>query len=162
VTLPFAVVEENCAPEDAPQKTSVSWDGSPLRILLVENDRINILVGTSLLKKLGLGVTVAQNGRECLAALKEDTFDLVLMDINMPEMNGSEALREIRRNEQDTDLHQRVIALTAYSLREDKDTFLKEGFDGYVSKPMADSELVREMKRVLKQEYYIKREENHG
>ncbi len=152
VILPFGVVEEISATKDAPQKTGVSWDGSPLRILLVEDDRINILVGTSLLKKLGFGVTVAQNGRECLAALKEDTFDLVLMDINMPVMNGSEALLEIRRNEQDTDLHQMVIALTAYSLRDDKDKFLNEGFDGYISKPMASSELVREMKRVLKQE----------
>jgi CheY-like chemotaxis protein len=149
VTLPFAAVIESVALQEIPQKEIVSWDGPLLRILLVENDQVNITFGSSLIKKLGHEVAVAENGRECLAALENDRFDVVLMDINMPVMNGEETLREIRRKEQETDLHQKVIALTAYSLRGDKERFIDEGFDGYVSKPMAVSELVREMKRVV-------------
>ncbi len=155
VNLPFSLVEEHGTIEDYPQKTAVSWDGLPLRILFVEDDKLNIIFGTSLFQKLGFDAVVARNGRECLAALenaalKNAVFDIVLMDINMPDMSGEEALRKIRSNEQrDTTLHQKIIALTAYSLRGDKDGFLEQGFDGYVSKPLAISELVREIKRVL-------------
>ena len=148
VTLPFTAVKESVAPQEVPQKAKVSFDTPPLRILLVENDQVNITFETLLLKKLGHEVAVAENGRECLSAMKQGTFDLVLMDINMPDMNGEEALREIRRNEQETDLHQKVIALTAYSLHGDKERFMQEGFDGYVSKPMDIGELIDEMKRV--------------
>ena len=132
-----------------PKKTTVSLDGPPLRILLVEDDLVSITFSTSLLRKLGHEVIVAENGTECLIVLENGLFDIVLMDINMPDMNGEEALREIRRNEQETSLHQKVIVLTAYSLRGDKDKFLEEGFDGYVSKPIAVVELIDEMKRVL-------------
>jgi len=149
VTLPFTVVEESEVTEATHQKTAVSWDGPPLRMLLVENDPINITFGTSLLNKLGHEVIVAANGRECLAALEQGTFDLVLMDINMPQMNGEETLSEIRRNEQETHIHLPVIALTAYSLRGDEERFLDEGFDGYVSKPFEIRELIVEMERVL-------------
>jgi two-component system CheB/CheR fusion protein len=136
VTLPFTAVKERTATEDSPQKTTLCWDGPAIRILLVENDQVNIILGTSLLKKLGHEVIVAENGKECLVALNQGTFDLVLMDINMPNMNGEEALCEIRRKEQDAPLHQKIIALTAYSLSGDKKRFIEEGFDGYVSKPM--------------------------
>ncbi|HIJ87754.1 MAG TPA: PAS domain S-box protein [Desulfuromonadales bacterium] len=149
VTLPFTAVEERVAPHEIPQKANASWDGPPLRILLVENDQVNILFGTALLRKLGHEVIVAADGRECLTVLEKGGLDIVLMDINMPDMNGEEALREIRRIELETHLHQKVIALTAYSLRGDKERFLDEGFDGYVSKPMAVSELMLEMKRVV-------------
>ena len=149
VTLPFTAVIERVVPNETPQKAKVSWDGPPLRILLVENDQVNIIFGTALFKKLGFYVTVAQNSRECITVLENGGLDIVLMDINMPDMNGEEALREIRRNEQDTSRHQMVIALTAYSLRGDKERFLQEGFDGYVSKPMDIVELIDEMKRVV-------------
>ena len=148
VSLPLTAVNKGFATEDAPQTASVSWDGQALRILLVEDDQVSITFKSSLFQKLGFDVTVAKNGRECLSALKNDRFDVVLMDINMPDMNGEEALREIRRIERETHLHQKVIALTAYSLRGDKERFFDEGFDGYVSKPMAVSELVRELKRI--------------
>ena len=121
-----------------------------MRILLVEDDLVSITFSTSLLRKLGHEVIVAENGRECLIVLENGLFDIVLMDINMPDMNGEEALRGIRRNEQETHLHQKVIALTAYSLHGDKDKFLEEGFDGYVSKPMEVGVLIDEMRRVLR------------
>ena len=74
---------------------------------------------------------------------------MVLMDIQMPVMNGEDALLEIRRREQGTARRQLVIALTAYSLRGEQERFLKAGFDGYLSKPMDINNLVHEMKRVL-------------
>jgi len=149
VNIPFAVAKGNGVNKEASKKTTVSWDGPPLRILLAEDDETNITFATSLFRKLGLDAKVVKNGRECLAALEQGRFDLVLMDIQMPVMNGDEALKEIRGKEQTTSLHQPVIALTAYSMRGDKERFLEEGFDGYLSKPLEARELVSEIKRVL-------------
>jgi len=148
VTLPFSVGSEISTIPTAASK-SVGWDGPPLRILYAEDDEINIKFGSSLLNKMGHDAVVVMNGRECLTALEQGKFDLVLMDIQMPVMNGQEALREIRAKEQGTMDHQLVIALTAYSMRGDMERFMGEGFDGYVSKPLITTELVAEMKRVL-------------
>ena len=150
MNLPFSAVEESVTHQEAPQKATISLDGPPLRILLVEDDLVSITFSTSLLNKLGHEVIVAANGKECLAVLETGVFDIVLMDINLPIMNGEEALLEVRRNEQGTPLHQKVIALTAYSLRGDKEHFHEAGFDGYVSKPMEVEVLIDEMKRVLR------------
>ncbi len=148
VNLPFAYVQEAGTAAETRQKAKFSWDGPALRILFAEDDAINITFGTSLLKKLGHEVVVAKNGRDCLAALEDGMFDLVLMDIQMPVMTGDEVLREIRRKEQGISLHQPVIAQTAYALRGEKERFLDEGFDGYVSKPLDIQELISEMMRV--------------
>ena len=149
VNLPFPIGKGTSTDHENKIIISARWDGPSLRILLVEDDEINNTFGTSLLERLGLDVTSVMNGRECLATLERKTFDLVLMDISMPIMNGEEALKSIRLKEQETHLHQPVIALTAYSLRGDKERFLKEGFDGYISKPLEAKELVCEMKRVV-------------
>jgi PAS domain S-box-containing protein len=149
VTLPFFTVKDAAVIQETPKRTMTDWDGPPLRILFVEDDQVNISLGRSLLKKLGHEVTVAENGRECLSVLEQAPFDLVLMDIQMPVMDGEEAIREIRTKEKKTFLHQPVVALTAYSLRGERARFLAAGFDGYVSKPLAVTELVGEMKRVL-------------
>jgi response regulator RpfG family c-di-GMP phosphodiesterase len=72
--------------------TEKTWDGAPLKVLFVEDDQINIIFGTALCKKLEFDVMVVKNGQECLAALEEGGFDLVLMDIQMPIMSGEEAI----------------------------------------------------------------------
>jgi PAS domain S-box-containing protein len=149
VTLPFSVVKGVNVDHEAPTKAMASWDGPPLRILLVEDDQINIILGTSLLKKLGHDAITVENGRICLETLAQGEFDIVLMDIQMPVMSGEEALKEIRRKEQGTSFHQMVIALTAHSLHGDKERFLEEGFDGYLSKPLETGELTGELKRVI-------------
>ncbi|MEI6209205.1 MAG: ATP-binding protein [Desulfuromonadales bacterium] len=149
VTLPFTVGRDAATFEVITSKTTVVWDGPPLRILFVEDDKVSITFGSALLKKLGFDCTVAENGRECLTALESDSFDLVLMDIRMPVMNGEETLREIRTHEQGTTTHQPVIALTAHSMRGEKESFLAQGFDGYLSKPLITRELVGEIKRVV-------------
>ena len=148
LVLPFAI-SKNIEVEPIQQVVLV-WDGPKLRILFVEDNPINTAYGAALFRKLELDVVLAENGRECLAALDHNDFDLVLMDIHMPVMNGEEALREIRTKEQNTLKHLPVIALTAYALHGDKERFMQEGFDGYVSKPIIIGELIDEMKRVLK------------
>ena len=97
----------------------------------------------------GHEIMTAENGEECLEALDRVQFDLILLDIQMPVMNGREALRAIRTKEEGTSSHQRVIALTAHALHGEKEKFLAEGFDGYLSKPMEQAELINEMKRVM-------------
>ena len=148
VTLPFLVVRNDVTEDDSKDTTVVNWDEVPLRVLFVEDNPVNIKFGTTLLRKMGHDVVSVENGLECLVALKNGTFDLVLMDIQMPVMNGEAALREIRRKEQGTSFRQMVIAVTAYALRGDNERFLREGFDGYVSKPFKANELIFEMKRV--------------
>ena len=148
LSLPFTV-SKNAVAQTVHSTAAIVWDGPSLRILLVEDDQITILFGTSLLKKLGHEVIAVENGRECLAAMEQGTFDLVLLDINMPVMNGEETLKEIRKKELRTSLHQPVIALTAHSLSGDKERFIEEEFDGYVSKPLEIRELICEMNRVL-------------
>ena len=106
---------------------------------------------STLLAKHGHEAVMAENGAECIVALESGTFDLVFMDVQMPVMNGEEALGKIRAKEQGTSTHQKVIALTAYALRGEKDRLLGEGFDGYLSKPLEIIKLVSEMKRVLEQ-----------
>jgi CheY-like chemotaxis protein len=102
-----------------------------------------------MLGKQGHQVVLARNGRECLVALKRESFDLVLMDIQMPLLNGRDALRELRKWERGSFVRQPVIALTGYALHGDRERFLEEGFDGYLSKPFKAKGLVCEMKRVL-------------
>jgi CheY-like chemotaxis protein len=150
VTLPFVVGTNTNLPQSSPSTTISFADDPPLRVLLVDDDQVNIAFSASLLKKLGHSVTTAENGRQCLAELEKGVFDIVLMDVQMPVMNGEEALHDIRTQERGTAAHLPVIALTAYSMRGEKERLLKEGFDGYVSKPLYINELVKEMKGALR------------
>jgi len=147
--LPFIIGRSSRVLEQIPQKALFLWDGPPLRVLLVEDDQTSSNFGISLLHKLGHTVVSVDNGRKCLNELVHDSFDLVLMDIKMPEMDGEEALSEIRKNERKTSHYHRIIAVTAHSLRGDRERFLRLGFDGYLSKPLETKEIISEMKRVL-------------
>ena len=114
----------------------------PLKILLVEDDRINSLMVRRLLEKMKHTVTDAANGIEALHCFAEGEFDLVLMDIQMPEMNGIEAIREIRKTERfGSKSSVCAIALTAYAMAGDREKFLSEGFDEYLPKPVDMEEL---------------------
>ena len=112
-----------------------------LRILLAEDNQVNQRLATRLLEKRGHHVTVVENGREALNALEDSTFDLVLMDVQMPVLDGIEAVTEIRSREIDTPFHQRVVALTAHAMKGDKERYLAAGMDGYLSKPIRHQEL---------------------
>ena len=149
VMLPFSEARADVPGGDSKDEAALSLEGAALRVLFVEDHEVNIKSGTTMLGKLGHHVVLAQNGQDCLAELKKGAFDVVLMDIQMPVLNGREALRQIRAEELGGDRHQPVIALTAYALRGDEERLLREGFDGYLSKPFRASELVSEIKRVL-------------
>ena len=113
----------------------------PLKILLVEDNPVNQKVAAGVLQKGGHRVTLAINGKEALAILQLTTFDLVLMDVQMPEMDGLEATAAIRRYERRTGRHMPIIAFTAHAMKGDRDRFQAAGMDGYVSKPMRLPEL---------------------
>jgi signal transduction histidine kinase/CheY-like chemotaxis protein len=149
VTLPFTVDSTASVVVETDIPVNCIGELPPLRIVFVEDDQVNSTFGISLLRKLGLAVTVVENGRECLEALKHGSYDLVLMNIKMPVMSGEDALSAIRSYEQKTGFHQPVIAFTAYSLRGDKERFLAAGFDGYLAKPLRINEMIHEIKRVL-------------
>jgi PAS domain S-box-containing protein len=124
-------------------------DGVSLRVLLVEDNLVNQKVAAAVLKKRGHQVTVATNGLEGLRAVISGTFDVVLMDIQMPVMNGWDATAAIRAREWLTGMHLPIIAMTAHAMKEDIDRCLAAGMDGYISKPFQIDVLVKELDRVL-------------
>jgi two-component system sensor histidine kinase/response regulator len=119
-----------------------------LRLLLVEDNRVNQKLATRLLEKMGHRVTLAVNGREALALLKPDSFDLVLMDIQMPVMGGVEATQKIREAERQSGGHVPIIAMTAHAMAGDADKYLSAGMDGYISKPVRAGFLRAEIDRL--------------
>jgi two-component system, sensor histidine kinase and response regulator len=108
----------------------------PVKVLLAEDNVVNQRVAVGLLMRRGHAVTLVNNGREALAALERDTFDLVLMDLQMPEMGGLEATAVIREREQRTGRHMRIVAMTAHVMTGDRERCLAAGMDGYLSKPI--------------------------
>jgi CheY-like chemotaxis protein/anti-sigma regulatory factor (Ser/Thr protein kinase) len=120
-----------------------------VRVLLVEDNAVNQMVAESLLERRGFDVVVASNGREGVDAFQRERFDLVLMDIQMPEMDGFEALAAIRAIEEPTGRHTPVVALTAHALKEDRERCLAAGMDDYLSKPIEAAKLYEIIRGVL-------------
>ena len=118
-----------------------------LRILLAEDNAVNQRLATRLLEKRGHRVTVASNGREALEALQKETYDLVLMDVQMPELDGMEATTKLREREKIHGGHQPVIALTAHAMKGDEERCLAAGMDGYLTKPISPQELDKVLDR---------------
>ena len=113
----------------------------PLRILLADDHPINQKVAAGLLERMGHAVTVVADGRAALQAWREGRFDLILMDIQMPEMDGFETLAAIRAIEQQSGNHGPIVALTAHAMSGDRERCLKAGFDEYLSKPIRSDRL---------------------
>ncbi len=108
-----------------------------LSVLLVEDNAMNLLVGRRMLEKFGVTPDTAGNGHEALAALKQKKYDLTLMDIQMPEMDGLETINRIRRGEEGILAPRaRIIALSAFTLPNEKERIMSAGFDGYLEKPL--------------------------
>jgi PAS domain S-box-containing protein len=113
----------------------------PFRILVVEDNAVNQKLVSRLLEKRGHTVMVVGNGREALAALEKEPFDVVLMDVQMPEMDGFEATAAILEQEKVTGAHVPIIAMTAHAMRGDEERCLQAGMDGYVAKPIQPQNL---------------------
>jgi CheY-like chemotaxis protein/signal transduction histidine kinase/HPt (histidine-containing phosphotransfer) domain-containing protein len=124
-------------------------EGAQLRILLAEDNVAAQLVGKKTLERIGHTVQVASNGMEVLQMLKEGEFDLVLMDVEMPQMDGLEATRAIRKREAASGHHIPILAVTAYATKEDQRRCLEAGTDGYLSKPVSPEKLVAALERFL-------------
>ncbi len=120
-----------------------------LRILLAEDNAVNQLVARRLLEKRGCDVTIADNGAIALDKLEQQPFDLVLMDIQMPDMDGFEAAAAIREREKSTGGHIPIVAMTAHALKGDEEKCLAAGMDAYASKPIRTSELFAAIEKAL-------------
>jgi two-component system, sensor histidine kinase and response regulator len=122
-----------------------SAGGVSLRVLLAEDNAVNQRLAVRLLEKRGHQVEVVANGREALAAWEKGSYDLVLMDVQMPGMDGLEATMALREKEREKGggPRQQVIALTAYAMKGDRERCLAAGMDGYLSKPIRSQELDR-------------------
>lgn len=141
-------------PEDHSLITRYSLQTAPsearsLRVLLAEDNLINQRVAKGLLEKRGHRVVLAENGREAVQAVGRETFDLVLMDIQMPEMDGIEAVTQIRAAERETGRRHPVFALTANAMTSDQELCLAAGMDGFLSKPIRIAELDRVLEHHL-------------
>jgi len=121
----------------------------PLRILLAEDNRVNQLLAVRMLEKQGHKVVAVQNGREALDAISSDTFDVALIDVQMPDMDGLEATRLIREKELETGKSRLpLVALTAHAMTGDRERCLAAGMDGYVSKPINPRQLFAVIREV--------------
>ncbi|EMG35804.1 PAS domain S-box [Desulfocurvibacter africanus PCS] len=126
---------------------TVRPDARTLRVLLAEDNEINRFLAVELLKGLGHEVTTVQDGRQALEVLAKERFDLVLMDVQMPQMHGDEVTRRIRAGEAG-DPNVPIVALTAYALKGDRERFLAAGMDDYLAKPIDMEELGRVLARI--------------
>ncbi len=116
-----------------------------LRVLLAEDNFVNQQLVLAVLEKQGHRAVAVANGAAALRAVQQETFDLVLMDVQMPEMNGLEATRAIRHWESERGGHVPIIAMTAHAMKGAREDCLHAGMDDYLSKPIQVSELVRVM-----------------
>lgn len=112
-----------------------------LRILLAEDSVVNQKLAVALLQRQGHAVTTAANGREAVDAIAREPFDVILMDVQMPEMDGLEATAAIRGNQLASGVHTPIIAMTAHALKGDRERCLQAGMDGYVAKPIRPQDL---------------------
>ncbi len=120
-----------------------------IHVLLAEDNSINRKLAVQLLTKRGHTVTSAVNGREAVAALEKESYDAVLMDVQMPEMDGLTATRVIRERERGTGRHTPIIAMTAHAMKGDREKCLEAGMDGYVAKPIKPTELYGALESVI-------------
>lgn len=131
-----------------------------LKILLAEDDKVNGIVISRILKEAGQNVTHVADGAEVIRQLEKEKYDLILMDIQMPDMDGLEAVRAIREIEKETHEHIPIIAVTAHALKGDREKYLSQGMDEYVSKPLQIDDLLNKISRLI--ESLAEREETDG
>jgi PAS domain S-box-containing protein len=152
-TVHFTVrcgVPQPAAATAEPRRAAPPASFPGLAVLLAEDDRVNRIAATRFIERLGCVVTCAKNGREVLKLLRTGDFACVIMDIQMPEMNGIEATRAIRTSaELGAKAQIPIVAMTAHAMPGDREQFLTAGMDGYVAKPVEMEELVRVLAQAL-------------
>jgi CheY-like chemotaxis protein len=121
----------------------------PLRILLAEDSLVNQKLAIGLLEKFGHSLVVAENGQQALAQYSANVFDVILMDIEMPLLDGLQTTLAIRQRERASGQHIPIIAMTAHAMKGDRERCLAAGMDAYVSKPIRVSELLDALRSAL-------------
>ncbi len=124
-------------------------DRMPLRVLLAEDNPVNQRVAARLLEKWGHVVVLAEDGARAIEEFQKQRFDLILMDVQMPKMDGVQATAAIRQREKITGIHIPIIAMTAHAMEGDRERFLESGMDGYISKPIHSRELFEAIESLL-------------
>jgi CheY-like chemotaxis protein len=140
-----AVLGSKAEADPGPTQTSGAVNLG-LKVLLAEDNLVNAFVASRRLEDWQCAVTIAENGADALKALESESFDVVLMDISMPVMDGLQATKEIRQREESSGLHIPIIAITAYALKGDRERCLAAGMDDYMAKPINFSELLEKLR----------------
>jgi len=146
--IPFVPGEGRVSPEETSERSD-RGASSGIRILLAEDNAVNQRLATTLLERMGHSVVRASNGIEALAALEREPIDLVLMDVQMPGMDGYETTARIREQERSTGRHLPIVALTAHAMVGDRERCLEAGMDDYATKPIRPEELAAVLQRRL-------------
>ena len=122
---------------------------SGIRTLVVDDEPMNLVVASCLFRDYEMVVDTAESGREAVKKVRENQYDLIFMDHMMPEMDGVEAMKLIKGIASDTGIEMPVIALTANAVSGAREMFIKEGFDGFIAKPINTSDFERVVQRIL-------------
>jgi CheY-like chemotaxis protein len=147
-TLRVATTEDSSSERQAMEAATADTHAA-LQILLVEDSPVNQKLANAVLQKAGHLVTIANHGREALEIWRSQAFDLILMDIQMPEMDGIDATQAIRIQERTGGGHIPIIAMTAHALKGDRERCLEAGMDEYVSKPIHAKRLLETIQAVM-------------
>ena len=147
--IPFGVRQIEAVGGKSGDRMPLRWEGAPLKILIADDHGINLKFSVLTFKRRGHEVATAGNGREALEQWEKGAFDIILMDVQMPVMDGVAAMQAIRSKENGSGRRTPIIALTAFALVGDQQRLLELGFDGYVSKPVDVDLLFAETSRVL-------------
>jgi len=123
-------------PENAPDRSAISASHRSLRVLVAEDNPVNQRLVVRILEKLGHSVVLANDGHQAVTAILREEIDLVLMDVQMPDMDGLQATRAIREHETKTGRRHTIVAMTAHAMKGDEERCLEAGMDGYLSKPI--------------------------
>ena len=148
VELPLTVHARSGATAVPQPEPAALPTGKRLNVLVAEDNKLNAETTIAMLKRMGHQAVLVADGRQALAQSNTAAFDCILMDVQMPVMDGRSATASIRQQEQAIGGHIPIIALTAHALRGDRERFLAEGFDGYLAKPVTLQELADELQRV--------------
>jgi two-component system, sensor histidine kinase and response regulator len=136
-------------PEVAPPAAGRLASRDGLKILVVEDDATNRLLATNILKRNGYAVAIAKDGLEAVAMVSGESFDLILMDVQMPNMNGLEATATIRKLEETSDQRTPILALTAHAMEGDRERCIDAGMDDYLSKPIHARDLLAKIHTLI-------------
>ena len=157
-TLPFNPSSSTRSTTDSNGQESLEnsavSESAVLNILLAEDNKVNQKLAVHLLKAAGHSVKTASDGLEAIELYEKENIDLILMDIQMPKLDGTEATKQIRAAEQNTDHHVPIIALTAHAMKGDREKYIECGMDGYVTKPIDRAKLMKEIQRLSPKSVY--------